>query len=47
MRTMIARHDVLRSCQALLRVACFTALAVCSLIPLRAADSGGSVSGTV
>ena len=44
---MIARHDVLRSCQALLRVACFTALAVCSLIPLRAADSGGSVSGTV
>ena len=44
---MIARHDVLRSCQALLRVACFTALAVFSLIPLRAAESGGSVSGTV
>ncbi len=44
---MTARHDVLRSCQALLRVACFTALAFCSLIPLRAADAGGSVSGTV
>ena len=47
MRTTTTRHDALRPLQALLRAACFATLVFCSLIPLRAADSAGAVSGAV